>query len=142
MVRSPIRLVYPSVNEAERTLILVAVGAAALLLPAVMAWSARRASRLSIRVEALQPWPAVVMFTSDDCDSCGPVRDVVQQLTPAGALREVVYQGDAATFTAAGVGEVPVVVVLDRVGTTVARFDGQIVSRRLLGALRRAGLNG
>lgn len=141
-MRSPIRQVFPSVNEAERALILVAVIGAALLFPAVRAWIVRRASRDSLSVEALRPWPAVVMFTSNDCDSCGPVREAVHQVASAGVVREVAYQGDAATFLAAGIGEVPVVVVVDRAGRTVARFDGRVSPRRLRGALRRAGLDG
>jgi len=140
MALPPSRLESQSVNEITRALVIA--GAVGVLLGTVGVWAAfqTRSRRGTVRTGALRPWPAVVVFTSTDCEACGPVRDVVHSQTPADFVREIAYQGDAEQFRIAGIGSVPTVVVIDRQGTAVDLFEGQVGPRQMGRALRRARL--
>ena len=125
-------------NEIGRALLIVGLIGVVLgtvgLLTAYRAGSRRRA----VRTESLRPWPAVVLFTSTDCDACDPVRVTVRDRTPG--VREIAYQGGAELFRSAGIDRVPAVVVIDRQGMAVGVFEGQVSSAQIERALRRAGL--
>ncbi len=140
MAPPPSRLESQSVNEITRTLVIA--GAIGVVLGAVGVWAAyqTRSRRGTGRTGALRPWPAVVVFTSTDCEACEPVRDVVHCQTPADFVREIAYQGGAEQFRLAEVGKVPTVVVIDRQGIAVGLFEGQVGLRQIERALRRARL--
>jgi hypothetical protein len=55
-------------------------------------------------------------------------------------VREVAYQGNAELFRSAGIDKVPSVVVIDGQGNPVGVFEGQVTSRRIGSAVRRARL--
>ncbi len=114
--------------------------AAAIVAVAVWAGVRARLRWRSIRAEFLRPWPAVVVFTSTDCDACNPVRETVLSASPAKAVREVAYQRDAGKFRSSGIDKVPAVVVIDAHGKPVGFFEGAVSSREIGRALRRARL--
>jgi len=126
----------------EITRAVVIVGVVAFALGATGLWVAYRARRRrsSIGTESLRPWPAVVLFTSTDCDACDPVRSIVSSSAPGDVVREIVYQGSADAFRSAGVGRVPSLVVIDGQGRAVGVHEGQVTSGQIEKALRRAGL--
>ena len=127
-------------NEITRAAVIL--GAVGVGLVAVRVWVAVRARSLrnSVSTESLRPWPAVVLFTSTDCDACEPARNIVTACCPDGAVREVVYQGHADLFRSAGIRKVPAIVVIDGQGAAVGAYEGQVAGRRLASALRRAGI--
>lgn len=127
-------------NEITRAAVIL--GAVGFGLAAIRVWVAVRARSLrnSVSTESLRPWPAVVLFTSTDCDTCGPVRAFALARCPDGSVREVVYQGSSDRFRAAGIGKVPAIVVIDGKGEAVGVYEGQVTGRRLASALRRAGI--
>ena len=127
-------------NEITRAAVIL--GAVGVGLAAIRVWVAVRARSLrnSVSTESLRPWPAVVLFTSTDCDACEPVRDIAFARCPDGAVREVVYQGHADLFRSAGIRNVPAIVVIDGQGEAVGAYEGPVTGRRLASALRRAGI--
>ncbi len=127
-------------NEIGRALLIV--GLIGVVVGTVGLWTAYRTGsrRRAVRTESLRPWPAVVLFTSTDCDACDPVRVTVRDRTPEDLVREIAYQGGAEFFRSAGIDRVPAVVVIDRQGTAVGVFEGQVSSPQIGRALRRAGL--
>ena len=127
-------------NELTRAAIIL--GAVGVGLAVMRIWMALRARSLrsSVRTESLRPWPAVVLFTSTDCDACEPVRTIVSSSCPQGALREVVYQGRSDLFRSAGIRNVPAVVVIDGQGDPVGVYEGQVTARLIGAAVRRAGI--
>ena len=127
-------------NEITRALVIVGVVGLALIATALWAARAARSRRRAILTEALRPWPAVVLFTSTDCDACDPVRALVHGVVPGAAMRELAYQGNAERFRSAGVEKVPVVVVINGVGDPVGVFEGPVTGRQIGRALRRAGI--
>jgi hypothetical protein len=128
------------VNEITRAALIL--GAVGLGLVAIRFWVAVRARSLrnSVSTESLRPWPAVVLFTSTDCDACEPVRDVAFACCPDGTVREVTYQGHSDLFRSAGIRKVPAIVVIDGQGEAVGAYEGQVTGRRLASALGRAGI--
>ena len=118
-------------------------GVVAISLAALGLWTAYRARirRRSVRTEALRPWPAVVVFTSTDCEACAPVRNSVFGRAPAGVVREIAYQGGADEFRSARIDQVPVVVVIDERGVAVGVYEGRVNARQFGWALRRAGIH-
>lgn len=118
------------------------VGVVAVALAVTGLWIvwAARSRRRAIHTEILRPWPAVVLFSSTDCDACEPVRTVVVNRAPGDVVRELVYQGNAEEFHSAGVTRVPVVVVIDGGGSPVGVFEGRVTPRQIGRALRRAGI--
>jgi hypothetical protein len=140
MERPPSRLEFQSVNEITRALVIA--GSVGVVLGAVGVWAAyqTRSRRGTLRTGGLRPWPAVVVFTSTDCEACEPVQDIVHSQTPADFVREIAYQGGAEQFRMAGIGRVPAVVVINRQGTVVALLEGQVSPRQIGRAVRRARL--
>jgi len=128
------------VNEITRAVVII--GVVGVGLAVVAAWTAYAdiSRRSAIRTGSLRPWPAVVFFTSTDCDACDPVRKVVFGRAPRDVIREIAYQGGADQFRSAGVEKVPAVVVLDGRGRAVGLFEGQVTRRQIGRALRRAGI--
>ena len=127
-------------NELTRAaIILAAVGVG---LACIRIWVAvgARSLRSSVRTESLRPWPAVVLFTSTDCDACEPVRNAVFASCPHEAVREVVYQRHSDLFRSAGIRNVPTVVVIDGQGDPVGVYEGQVTERIIGSAVRRAGI--
>ena len=122
-------------SEVARALLII--GAVAVALVAARGWASYQSwsRRRSIDTESLRPWPAVVVFTSTDCDACDPVRATVSGST--GAAREIKYQGNAEQFRSVGIDRVPAVVVIDGHGTPMAVFEGQVSSGQIARALRR-----
>lgn len=127
-------------NEVTRALVIVGAVSLGLVSTWVVVVSSARLRRRSVRTDPLHPWPAVVLFTSTDCDACGPVRDTVVAHAPDQVFREVSYQGNADLFRSAGVGKVPAVVLIDGRGTAVAVFEGDVRAHQMRRALRRAGI--
>lgn len=127
-------------NEIGRALVIIA--AVVVALGGVGLWAHYRTlvRQKSIHTEPLRPWPAVVVFTSTDCDACDPVRDTVFGRAPVEVVRELAYQGRAEQFRSAGIEKVPAVVVIDGRGTPVGVFEGQVSARQIERALRRARL--
>lgn len=140
MERPRIRLGFRSVNEVARALVII--GLVGLALAAVGIWTAVRTEsrRRTVKTEPLRPWPAVVLFTSIDCDACEPVRETIQSCAPQGIVREIAYQGGAELFQSAGIERVPSVVAIDQRGAVVAVLEGAVGLRRMRRALGRAGL--
>ena len=82
--------------------------------------------------------PGLVVFTSTQCRRC---KVVLAAAKSTGApLREVTYEIEAGLQERLGITGVPVTVVVDGAGEPVAQFAGLVGSRRLLRALKRAGL--
>ncbi len=127
-------------NEITRALVIA--GAVSVGLASTWVWvtAAARLRRRSVRTGPLRPWPAVVLFTSTDCDACAPTRVAVMAHAPDQVVREVSYQGNAELFRSAGVGKVPAVVFIDGRGAAVAVFEGDVRAHQMRRALRRAGI--
>jgi len=131
---------FPSVSEIGRALLIG--GLVGVVLGTVGLWTAYRAEsrRRTVRTGSLRPWPAIVLFTSTDCDACDPVRAAIRVRTPGDLVREITYQGGAEIFRSAGIDRVPAVVVIERRGIAVGVFEGRVGSAQIGRALRRAEL--
>lgn len=82
--------------------------------------------------------PGLVVFTSTDCRRC---KEVLRVAKASGApLREVTYELEAALQERLGVTGVPLTLVVDSAGRTVAQFAGSVHPRRLRRALARSGV--
>lgn len=127
-------------NEITRALVIAGTVAIALVATGLWVAFAARARRRSLHTGSLRPWPAVVVFTSTDCDACPPVREIVFGRAPTGVVREIAYQGGAEQFRSVGIDKVPTVAVIDDRGVPVGVFEGQVSSRQIGWALRRAGV--
>ena len=135
-----IRPGFPSVNEIVRALVIGGVVGIALIATRLLVAHRRRLHRRSVDTQSLRPWPAVIVFTSTDCEACDPVRDTVFGLAPEDVAREVAYQGDSRLFRSAGIDRVPTVLVIDDRGSPVGVFEGQAKARQIERALQRVGL--
>lgn len=135
-----IRLEFRSVSEVARALVIM--GAVGLASGSVGIWAVVRAEfrRRTVNTEPLRPWPTVVMFSSDDCDVCDPVRVIVRSTVGDGRFREIAYQRDSELFRSAGIDRVPAVVLVDERGRAVNVFEGPVGSYRMRRAVRRAGV--
>lgn len=79
----------------------------------------------------------LVIFTSTDCAKC---KDALAALRSVGApVREVAWELEPGLQQLAAVESVPLTVVRDEEGTTVAQFAGVPSPGRLRRAVRRAG---
>lgn len=82
--------------------------------------------------------PGVVLFTSLECTTC---KETISILRSKGvAFREVTHELEPQRFEAWRVLAVPLTVVLDSESAVVDAITGVPSSRRLVGALRTAGL--
>ena len=118
---------------------LVLVASVAALSIGAGLWATRRRRKVQppADVKGLGIDAAVVAFTSTDCSTC---RKVMRRLGSLGVpVREVTHELEPGLLEKAGVGGVPLVVVLDDGGTPVAQFAGSVSGRRLRRALRAAG---
>ncbi len=101
--------------------------------------AARRWSRPTHRpvdVAGLADHPGVVLFTFTGCRTCKEALTRVEEL--GAPLREVTWELEARVFDDLGVEAVPLTVVVDRRGRTVAVLAGVPGRRRLRRAWRRA----
>lgn len=79
----------------------------------------------------------LVIFTSTDCAKC---KDAVAALKNVDApVREVAWELEPGVQQQAAVESVPLTVVRDRAGTTVAQFAGVPSPIKLRRAVKRAG---
>ena len=79
----------------------------------------------------------LVIFTSTDCAKC---KDALAAVRSVGApVREVAWELEPGLQQRAAVESVPLTVVRDKAGTTVAQFAGVPSPGRLRRAVRRAG---
>ena len=103
----------------------------------VLASRARRASQPAVRLDGLGVEGAVVAFTSTDCENCAKVMSLLSEFDVP--VREVAHELEPVLFEAAGVGAVPLVVVVDHDGSAIAQFGGVPSRSRVRRALIRAG---
>jgi len=82
--------------------------------------------------------PGLVVFTSTDCRRCKEALEVAK--ATGAPLREVTYELEAGLQERLGVTGVPLTVVVDSAGRSVAQFAGSLHPRRLRRALERSGV--
>lgn len=126
---------WPPVDEAA---ILVAVSlvavAAATGLIASWWWRPGHPAVSVVRFDAAQ---GIVLFTSTECSKCRRARQVAEQT--GAPIREITYELEPGTFTAAGVEAVPLTIVIGRDGGVVAQFSGVPTRRALKRAVSASG---
>lgn len=121
---------------ALRLLVVVLVMAFAWLV--AQAWR-RRARQGMVRVAPLGPGPAVMVFTSASCGECGPVLEMVAASAGKRLVREVRFEDQPDLFERAGVGAVPLTVVVTAGGRVIEEFAGMPPRRGLARAIERLG---
>ncbi len=97
----------------------------------------RRTSQPPARLDGLDLESAIVAFTSTDCENCAKVMRLLVGFDVP--VREITHELEPVSFEAAGVGAVPLVVVLGRDGSAIAQFGGVPRRARLRRALARGG---
>lgn len=122
-------------EPAVRLLVVVLVLVAAWLV--AQAWR-RGARQGTIRPGPFGPGPAVLVFTSASCGDCVPVLQMVA--AAAGTLvREVRFEDQPDLFDEAGVGAVPLTVVVAADGRVIEQFAGMPPRKRLARAVEQLG---
>lgn len=121
---------------------IVAVAMAAAL--GAVGWLAvwRRRRTTDVRRAApgdLGPFPAVLFFSSDTCESCPPAREVVVAAA-GGRLREHTWQVHPGILRRLRIDAVPTTWVVDRDGRVEAVFAGRPEPGALAAAIERAGV--
>ncbi len=81
--------------------------------------------------------PGLVVFTSTDCSRCKEALAVARSVDAP--LREVTYELESELQERAGVTGVPLTLVIDLSGRSVAQFAGRLHPRNLRRAVGRAG---
>ncbi|MCP4965287.1 MAG: thioredoxin family protein [bacterium] len=116
------------------------VVAAVILVAAGAAYLLRRNTAFHplIDVSGLGLPAGIVVFTSTDCPRCKDALAVARRVDAP--LREVTYEIESDLQERAGVIGVPLTLVIDDSGTSVAQFAGQLSERSLRKALAGAGL--
>ncbi|MBT8208196.1 MAG: hypothetical protein HKN07_08285 [Acidimicrobiia bacterium] len=121
---------------------LVRLGAVALLVLVALAvgrWRSRSVGggHPFVDLSGLDLPNGIVIFTSTDCAKC---KDAVAVLKGISApVREVAWELEPGVQQQASVESVPLTVVRDKDGSTVAQFTGVPSSVRLRRAVKRAG---
>lgn len=90
----------------------------------------------TIDVSGLGLPAGIVLFTSTDCTTCGAARDVLRR--EGAYFREVTWELEGRLLEKAGVEAVPLLIVLDDQGQTVAQVAGVPRGRSLRRALAQA----
>ncbi|MGH8935384.1 MAG: thioredoxin family protein [Acidimicrobiia bacterium] len=122
-------------EPAVRLLVVVLVMVSAWLV--AQAW--RRGARPGmVGAGPFGPGPAVVVFTSAGCGECAPVLEMVGAAAGKRLFREVRFEDQPDLFERAGVGAVPLTVVVAADGR-VEQFAGMPPRRRLARAIERLG---
>jgi glutaredoxin len=123
------------VSDPARIVLVLAVAALAL----VLAWWFRtRANRSGepIDVSGLRSDAGVVIFTKDDCPSCVTTLGLLEAV--AVPVRQVRAEEEPEAFEARRVTGVPVTVIVDGSGRSIAQFAGVPRARALERAIGRA----
>lgn len=126
-------------DTAIRFIVLFAVVVVALVIAALLN-RYRTPPHPAVRLDAdLGDRPGIILFTSTTCSTC---KDAIAFLEGAGAeFREVTEELEPQRFVDSGVVAVPVTVVMDEGGATVATFSGIPRRSSFSSAVRRAGLD-
>ncbi len=98
---------------------LIVVGAVAVVLALLIVMAlrgGRSRSPASVTLSGLGLGPGFVLFTSATCPSCADARDVADRVLGPGRYVERAWEDDPDALTAAGIDEVPLVVVMGRRG--------------------------
>ena len=123
---------------AVRLLVVVLVMVSAWLVAQAWRRGARQRQGM-VRVAPFGPGPAVVVFTSASCGECGPVLEMVAASAGKRLVREVRFEEQPDLFERAGVGAVPLTVVVTAGGRVIEQFAGMPPSRGLARAIERLG---
>lgn len=97
------------------------------------ALSRRRGDDRPIAPDDLGPFPAVLLFTAEDCASCPPVRDAVARAT-GGRFAEYTWQVHPGILGRLRIDRVPTTWVVAADGRVASTFEGSVDE----GAIRRA----
>lgn len=94
----------------------------------LLAWFAgKRGQSRSEREQPLPkdlgPFPAVLLFTSESCDSCQPARDVVSH-EAGDFLKEIQFDTSPGMFERVRLRGVPTALVVSSEGLIIGRFEG------------------
>ena len=123
-------------EPAVRLLVVVLVLVAAWL--AAQAWR-RGVGQGRVRAAPFGPGPAVVVFTSASCGDCAPVLEMVAAAAGKRLVREVRFEDQPDLFDRAGVGAVPLTMVVAADGRVIEQFAGMPPRRRLARVVERLG---
>lgn len=117
----------------------VIVVAAVIAGAALVAYLTRRNAvyHAPVAVAGLGLPPGLVVFTSTHCHRCKDALAVARSLEVP--LREVTFELESELQEQAGITGVPLTVVIDRSGTSIAQFAGEPRARSLRRAVERAG---
>lgn len=122
---------------------LAAVGMAAAL--GLVGWAAvlrrRRSTDVRRTVPAdLGPFPTVLFFSSETCDTCPPAREVVVAAT-GGRMRDHTWQVHPGILRRLRIDAVPTTWVVDDGGRVEAVFAGRPDPDELASAVARVGID-
>ena len=127
-------------DTAVRIIVVLVVIAVALIVAALLN-RYRMPPHPSVHMDPdLGDRPGVVLFTSTTCPAC---KEAIAFLEDEGVeFREVTEELESQRFEDSGVVAVPVMIVLDVDGATIANFSGVPRRSSFISAARRAGLVG
>ncbi len=122
---------------------LVAAGMAAalgLIGWAAVVWRRRSTDVRRVVPDDLGPFPAVLFFSSDTCESCPPAREVVVAAA-GGRMRDYTWQVHPGILRRLRIDAVPTAWVVDRDGRVEAVFAGRPEPGEVAAAVARAGID-
>lgn len=104
-----------------------------------VAWRRRSTDVRRVVPADLGPFPAVLFFSSETCDSCPPAREVVVAAA-GGRLRDYTWQVHPGILRRLRIDAVPTTWVVDVDGRVEAVFAGRPEPRAVAAAVARAGV--